>query len=62
MKFPPPSELDQSPLYWLGVLASAKKSRDRLLERLARQQLADLGVRVVFDEGRPSEEKGVRDE
>lgn len=54
------SELDQSPLYWLAVLASARKSQDRLLEQLARQRLAGLGVRVVFDEDGPGEVKGGR--
>lgn len=55
-----PPDLEQSPLFWLGVLASAKKSRDRLLEQVARQRLADLGVRVVFEEG--AEERGRRRE
>lgn len=46
----PPPGLESSPLYWLAVLRSARTSGDRLLESHARQRLAGLGVRVVFDD------------
>lgn len=43
-----PPDLSNSPLYWLAVLAAARRSRDRLLEEYARQQLRCLKVRVIF--------------
>jgi hypothetical protein len=54
----PLPELDQSPLYWLAVLVSARKSRDRILEQLARRRLAGLGVRIVFTEDPADKGKG----
>ena len=44
----PPISLDESPLYLLATLYSARKSRDIILERLTRKRLDALGVRVVF--------------
>lgn len=55
-----PSDWHDSPLYWLSVLASARKSRDRLLEEHARQQLARLGVRVIFGDDFVEPPKGGR--
>ncbi|MDW8244862.1 MAG: hypothetical protein RMJ88_16790 [Thermogemmata sp.] len=43
-----PPDLQDSPLYWLAVLAAARRSGDRLLERYARAHLGRLGVKVVF--------------
>jgi hypothetical protein len=49
----PPSgakpETEGSPMFLLAVLASARKSGDRMLERIARERLAALDVRVIFD-------------
>ena len=44
----PPPDLVHSPLYLLAVLCSARRSRDKALERLTRRRLAALGVDVRF--------------
>jgi hypothetical protein len=45
---PPPSDLSDSPLYWLAVMRSARTSGDALLERHAHARLAALGVQITF--------------
>ena len=37
-----------SPLYLLAVLCSARRSKDRALERVTRRRLDSLGVRIAF--------------
>lgn len=46
--------LTESPLYLLATLCSARRSKDRALERLARRRLAALGVRVKFADELPA--------
>ena len=43
-----PPSLDESPLYLLATLCSARKSRDIILEGMTRRRLDALGVRIVF--------------
>lgn len=50
----PPPDLTESPLYLLAVLCSARRSRDKALERLTRRRLNRLGVRVSFGDETPS--------
>lgn len=51
---PPP--LADSPLYLLAVLYSARRSRDRALERVTRRRLDQLGIHITFgDELSPSD-------
>ena len=58
---PPPNDLTSSPLYLIAVLHSARRSKDRALERVTRRRLAALGVRIIFgDEVPPREPKGGR--
>ncbi len=54
----PPTGLEDSPLYWLAVLRSARVSADSLLERVARKRLTALGVRVIFDDAPPEKADG----
>jgi hypothetical protein len=49
-----PPNWGNSPLFLLAVLHSARKSKDWALEKLTRQKLAKLGVRVIFDDERPT--------
>lgn len=50
----PPSDLLDSPLYLLAVLYSARRSKDRALERLTRRRLDRLGIRVSFADELPT--------
>ena len=43
-----PTELSDSPLYLLAVLFSARRSKDRVLERLTRRRLDAFGIRITF--------------
>jgi hypothetical protein len=43
-----PLDLTDSPLYLLAVLFSARRSKDRALERVTRRRLNALGIRVMF--------------
>jgi hypothetical protein len=43
-----PPDLSDSPLYLLAVLISARRSKDRALERVTRRRLDTLGIRVAF--------------
>lgn len=45
---PDPPDLSDSPLYLLAVLVSARRSRDRALERVTRRRLDAIGVRITF--------------
>jgi hypothetical protein len=47
-------DLTNSPLYLIAVLHSARKSKDQALEQVTRRKLAKLGVRIIFDDERPS--------
>lgn len=49
----PPPDLAESPLYLLAVLCSARRSKDKALERLTRRRLDKLGVRVAFGDELP---------
>lgn len=49
-----PPDPTASPLYLLAVLFSARRSGDRLLERVTRRRLARLGVRVAFGNELPA--------
>jgi len=53
----PPPDLLNSPLYLLAVLFSARRSRDRPLERLTRQRLNTLGVKIAFGDELPALDK-----
>lgn len=57
-------DLSGSPLYLLAVLYSARRSKDRALERITRRQLDALGVQVRFGDELPARRqktrKGVR--
>ncbi len=57
----PPPDLTASPLYLLAVLFSARRSKDRPLERLTRRRLDALGVRIIFGDelSSPEPAKGV---
>jgi hypothetical protein len=44
----PPPDLSASPLYLLAVLVSARRSKDRALERVTRRRLDRLGIRIAF--------------
>ena len=59
----PPPDLDASPLYLLAVLFSARRSKDRALERVTRRRLDALGLRVSFGDELAAAEKanGVAD-
>lgn len=50
----PPPDLSDSPLYLLAVLFSARRSRDRALERVTRRRLDALGIRIAFGDELPS--------
>ncbi len=47
-------DLSASPLYLLAVLVSARRSRDRALERVTRQRLDALGVQITFGDDLPA--------
>jgi hypothetical protein len=49
-----PPDLSASPLYLLAVLFSARRSKDRVLERVTRRRLDSLGVRVAFGDELPA--------
>ena len=49
-----PPDWGKSPLFLLAVLHSARKSKDWALEQLTRQRLSKLGVRIIFDDERPT--------
>lgn len=53
MTDPPPTDLADSPLFLLAVLLSARRSRDRALEKLTRRRLENLGVRIAFGDELP---------
>jgi hypothetical protein len=46
-------DLATSPSYLLAVLFSARRSKDRFLERLTRRRLERLGIHVAFDDEPP---------
>ena len=50
----PPPDLSDSPLYLLAVLFSARRSRDRALERVTRRRLDALGIRIAFGDELPN--------
>jgi hypothetical protein len=50
---PDDTRLNDSPLYQLAVLQSARSSGDIVLERVTRKRLAELGCRIVFTEPLP---------
>lgn len=50
----PPPDLAASPLYLLAVLFAARRSKDRALERMTRQRLDSLGVRITFGDELPA--------
>lgn len=56
----PPPEISASPLYLLAVLFSARRSKDRALERVTRRRLNQLGIRVAFGDelAAPTKAKG----
>ena len=56
-----PPALSASPLYLLAVLFSARKSKDRMLERVTRRRLDELGIQIAFGDElhRPTNRKGV---
>jgi hypothetical protein len=47
-------DLTNSPLYLIAVLHAARRSKDLALEQVTRRKLAKLGVRIVFDDERPT--------
>jgi hypothetical protein len=47
------------PPFLFVMLLSARKSGDRMLESLARDWLAEAGIRVVFADELPAPRKGV---
>jgi hypothetical protein len=49
-----PPDLSGSPLYLLAVLFSARRSKDRALERVTRRRLNALGIRVMFGDELPA--------
>lgn len=53
-----PPDFNSSPLYLLAVLFSARRSRDRLLERMTRQRLDALGVQITFGDESPADAAG----
>lgn len=46
-------ELFDSPLLLLAVAFSARRSKDRVLERVTRQKLTSLGLKIVFGDELP---------
>ena len=44
--------ISENPATLVAILIAARKVRNRELEREMRQRLAELGVRVVFAQGR----------
>lgn len=52
----PPPDLSASPLYLLAVLVSARRSKDRALERVTRRRLDKLGIRIAFGDELPARE------
>lgn len=53
----PPLDLSASPLYMLSVLFSARRSKDRMLERITRKRLEDLGLKIQFGDELPAPSK-----
>lgn len=53
----PPAELTDSPLYLLAALFSARRSKDRVLERVTRRRLVTLGIRIAFGDELPAPER-----
>jgi len=49
-----PPDLDDSPLYLLAVLFSARQSKDKHLENATRRQLEDGGVQITFGDELPA--------
>jgi hypothetical protein len=49
-----PPDLSASPLYLLAVLFSARRSKDRALERVTRRRLNALGISVMFGDELPA--------
>ena len=50
----PPLDLSASPLYLLAVLFAARRSKDRVLERLTRRRLNSFGVQITFGDELPT--------
>ena len=50
----PPPDLSTSPLYLLAVLFSARQSKDRILERVTRRRLDELGISISFGDELPT--------
>ena len=61
-KHPIPDPRPTDPPFLFVMLLAARKARDRMLESLARDWLAEIGIHVVFaDElDAPTGTKGVR--
>lgn len=61
---PAPATVDSDPRpgdppFLFVILCAARKAGDRMLESLARDWLAEEGIRVVFDEPLPRPRKAV---
>ena len=58
---PPPDPRPTDPPFLFVTLLAARKAGDRMLESLARDWLAEIGIRVVFSDAldSPFGEKGV---
>jgi hypothetical protein len=54
----PPPDLTASPLYLLAVLFAARRTKDRALERVTRQRLDRLGIRVAFGDELEDRKRG----
>lgn len=46
-------DISTTPVYLMAVLMSARRSRDRALERVTRRRLEALGVHVTFADELP---------
>lgn len=51
---PDPPDFSASPLYLLAVLFAARRSKDRVLERVTRKRLNSLGVQIMFGDELPA--------
>lgn len=49
----PPPDLNDSPFYLLAVLVSARRSKDRVLERVTRRRLDAFGISIIFGDELP---------
>lgn len=58
----PPPDLSDSPLYLLAVLFAARRSKDRVLERVTRRRLSALGLTIAFGDELPAPPASTRQE